>query len=145
MITRAIVEQIVSPYQLRVRIPLIDRSKNSSAATKTEDLTIATVCSLPRTNINLQPGDVVFVAFEDNQETDVVILGTLYRETLTETLMDQTLGGLVVTNFATLPPNTSIGDVSSSAIKSLKGADNLNIKEELDRLNIEIQQLKNKI
>lgn len=145
MITRAIVEQIVSPYQIRVRIPLIDRSKDSSAATKTEDLTIATVCSLPRTDINLQPGDVVFVAFEDNQETDVVILGTLYRETLTETLMNQTLGGLVVTNFATLPHNTSIGDVSPNALKSLKGADNLNIKEELDRLTIEIQQLKNKI
>ena len=38
MITKAIVEEVISPYQVRVRVPILDRSKKSSLSTKTENL-----------------------------------------------------------------------------------------------------------
>ena len=59
MITRAIVEEIVSPYQVKVRIPLLDRAESSPMSTKKEDLNIATICSLPNCYVNMQVGDVV--------------------------------------------------------------------------------------
>lgn len=145
MITRAIVEEILTPYQIRVRIPLIDRVSTAKTATKSKDLSVATICSLPRTDINLQPGDIVFVAFEDDGQEDVVILGTLYRETLTTTVMNQVLGNLTVNDRAIFPKDTTIGDVSAEALHSLKGAEYLNIKEELDAIKIELETLKNKI
>ena len=80
MITKAIVEEVLTPYQVRVRIPILDRVSSSELSTPTEELNIATICSLPNCYINVQKGDIVFVGFEDNTYRKAVILGHLSRE-----------------------------------------------------------------
>ena len=83
MITKAIVEEIVSPYQVKIRIPLLDRVESSPMSTNTSDLNTATICSLPNCYMNVQVGDVVFVGFEDNTYYKAVVLGHLCRQAAT--------------------------------------------------------------
>lgn len=145
MITRGIVEEIVSPYQVSVRIPSIDRTNiHNNRATK-NNLNIATICSLPRCNLNLQPGDVVFVAFEDNHyNKELVILGVLYKETATVGAPKQQLQTLDVFSNAVLPIDTQIGEVSSTSIQSLRGCKG-NIQEELNMLKQRVLNLETKL
>ena len=145
MITRGIVEEIVSPYQIKVRIPSLDRSTIHSNNATRNNINIATICSLPRCNLNLQPGDVVFVAFEGRDSfDDLVILGVLYKETSSKGIPKQQLQELTVLSTASLPFDTSIGDVSSSAIQSLRGCKG-NLQEELTIIKERLQNIENKL
>ena len=47
MITRAIVEELIDENQVRVRIPIIHRSKEDTAGTPRQELPIASICTLP--------------------------------------------------------------------------------------------------
>lgn len=139
MITKGIIEELISPYEVKVRIPTLDRSRTSSLATSTENLNTATVCSLPNCYINLQVGDVVFVAFEDNTYHEAVILGHLSREGATMPYADITFGKLISNEMAKLPENTTIGNVTAIELKHLEGIkDNLQkqINNIIDRLDL---------
>lgn len=133
MITKAIVEEIISPYEVRVRIPLLDRQKNTTLSTKTEDLNIATICTLPNCYCNPQVGDIVFVGFEDNTYYRVVILGYLCKEAMTPTYSDITFNSLQVKSSASLPEETTIGNVTSSELAKLEGVRE-SIQKQLDNL-----------
>lgn len=133
MITKAIVEEIITPYKVRIRIPLFDNINSAAGRVNTEDLNVATICSLPNCYINVQVGDIVFVAFEDNTLYKAVILGHLSREAMTNTYADMTLGRLVVNSGATLPDATQIGEVTSEEISKLKGLRD-NVQHQLDNL-----------
>lgn len=77
MITKAIVEEIVSETQARVRIPILHKISTSSSATPFNELPIATICTLPGIHIKYDVGDVVYVSYEDNLSSKIVILGEL--------------------------------------------------------------------
>lgn len=135
MITRAIIEEKITPYEYRVRVPIFDRSKNASLHTKTEDLSIA-VASLPKgVYNNLEINDVVFVAFENNNIGSPVIIGQLYREALTKDSQNPLLNCRVieVADQATLPTNTKIGAIDYSKLFYLDNV-NKDIQEQLDDL-----------
>lgn len=140
MITKAIVEQIMSPYEVKVRIPLLDRTTMSSLSTSTENLNLATICTLPNCYTNIQVGDVVFVGFEDNTYYKAVVLGHLAREAMSDTYADVIFNSIDVRETVRLSSDTSIGEVTSSNISQLQGArDNLqkqidNLQEQLDKL-----------
>lgn len=140
MITRAIVEEIVSPYQVKIRIPLFDRAESSPMSRKKEDLNIATICSLPNCYVNIQVGDVVFVGFEDNTYYKAVVLGHLSREAMTETYADVTFGNLVSRATALLPQETTIGNVTPLEISRLSGVSE-NIQSQIDSLKQDIQAI----
>ena len=74
MITKAIVEAIVDTYTVKVRIPRIDRLEFNSIKTPTQYLNDAIICTLPNCDPNLSPGDIVFVAMDDQNEDEVIIL-----------------------------------------------------------------------
>ena len=75
MITRGIIEEKISPYKFKVRIPIFDRAKEDSIKTSTKDLSIATA-SVPKGVLNnLDVEDVVFIAFENNDIGMPVIIG----------------------------------------------------------------------
>ena len=116
MITKGIVEEIFA-NQVKVRIPTFDEISDSNSSTHYEDLSVATICTLPNCSPNLQVGDVVFVSFEDNSRLNPVILGFLYNNSSSN--CDISLNSLDVGISAVLSDDTSIGDVSSSNIKSL--------------------------
>lgn len=140
MITRAIVEELLTPHQVRVRIPLFDGAPDEALSSRTPELSVATVCTLPSCYVNLQVGDVVFVAFEDRTLSKVVVIGHLSRDA-TNTCVDIRVNALSVNSTAALPATTSIGEISKEEIYALKGAsDNLqaqitNLRERLDILS----------
>ena len=140
MITKAIVEEVLSPYQVRVRVPTLDRVTTSQISTSNENLNVATICSLPNCYTNIQVGDVVIVGFEDNTYYTAVILGHLCRSSESSTYANLKLNDLLVNTKATLPRETTIGDVSSQEVSCLSGI-NDNIQRQLDSLKEQIQVL----
>lgn len=142
MITKAIVEDILSEYQVRVRVPTIDRMNSSGVHTNSSDLTIATICSLPNCYINLQRGDIVIVAFEDNSYDTCVVLGHLSRSAYYESLADLSVRSVNIKDSVKLPSDTTIGDLTSANISSLQGIRD-NIQKQLDSLQEQIIVLQN--
>lgn len=142
MITKAIVERVIDPYSIRIRVPQIDRIKSSSVHTADEDLDVALVCTLPGCHPNIRPGDIVFVSLDDADTDRAVILGYLYRTKETETYCDLVLSKLQVLNNVQLPANTSIGAVSASNIACLEGMDD-NIKKKIELLEKKVDTLWN--
>lgn len=140
MVTKAIVEQLIDPYHVRVRIPSIDRTLQSAVHTTTEHLNVALVCTLPGCDPNIRVGDVVFISFDDYSENQVVIIGHLYSKYQETPLCNLALQSLNVSDTATLPDNTSIGDVSSDEVRCLKGS-RYSLQEQIDSLQEQINLL----
>ena len=139
MITKAIVEEVLDRFTIRVRIPSIDRTYQSNIRVNTEDLDVAVVCTLPGCDPNIKPGDVVIVSSEDAEE-DPIILGYLYRSKQTDTYIDLMMSRLNVLDEAALPHNTTVGDVSAFEIQQLSGVTS-NLQFQIDQLRAEIQLL----
>lgn len=140
MITKAIVESIVDRYTIKVRIPRLDRIETTSMRTSTEYLNEAIVCTLPNYDPNIRIGDIVFVALDDQNEDEVIILGYLYREKRTETYADIILGDLNVKTRATLPRETFIGNIKPTEIACLQGA-NESLQAQITYLKTQVEQL----
>ncbi len=124
IVTKAYVEEIISPYRYRVRMPLYDQIKSSSTATPTQELPIASVCGIPGLHYNFQVGDIVYVAVENNERDNLVILGMLLTETTASTAKcDLVVNNLQVDKSATLPNSTSIGSIDNVVAEFVKLTD----------------------
>lgn len=144
MITKAFIEEIVSPYEVKIRIPILDRSTASSLSTSKDNLNTATICTLPNCYVNLQVGDVVFVGFEDNTYYKAVVLGHLSREAMTNTYADVTFNSLKSLGTTVLSESTTIGEVSPTNINHLKGSSD-NIQKQLNSLLERIELLEEQL
>ena len=135
MITKGIVEEVVDKFKYRVRLPIFDRIPQSALSTKFDDLAIATACLPKGVADNIAVGDVVFVAFEDNNYTNPIVIGHLYREGLDtkEHGAIITARNLLVTEQTTLPLNTSIGSVTGTQIGYLLNVRS-DVQEQIDEL-----------
>ena len=123
MITKAIVVSIVPPNKFKVRMPIFNGFSGQQGATPDDQLNDATLCTLPNSNNIVNVGDIVYVAFEDNDAGRPVILGHLYTGTSkTNTTIDlnirelnvkdsQSMGKTSIAS-ASLPKNTAIGDIT---------------------------------
>lgn len=140
MITKAIVEKVIDNYNIRIRVPSLDRTYQSSVYTNNEDLNVAIVCTLPGCDPNIKVGDVVFVSLEDTEEDRAVILGYLYRTKKTETLCDMLLSKLNVADVAVLPEDTTIGNVSSFELQQLSGIRG-NVQLQITQLQEQVARL----
>lgn len=139
MITKAIIEEKITPYQYRVRIPIFDRVTTSPEHINFKDLAIATI-SIPRgINNNIQIGDIVFVGFEDNNSSQPIILGHLYREQL---IKDNNsflnISNIQVSDQASLPIATNINDIN--IYESILKIESL--EEKINQLQQEIINIK---
>ena len=142
MITKAIIEAVVDKYTLKIRVPRLDRTVSSTIKTATQDLNEAIVCTLPKCDPNLQPGDIVFVAIDEQNEDDMIILGHLYREHTRSNACDLILSHLQVDTIAELPIQTTIGSVTSDNIKTLEGSSD-NIQLQLNTITSTLSDLNN--
>ena len=141
MITKGIVEEIRDNYYALVRLPVYNGVSIGTNFTPKENLNVATLCTLPNTHPNLQIGDVVFVGFEDNDMGKPVILGCLYRETLSDSYASITLNSLEVIVDSHLSADTSIGNTTSFDIQNLSNTRD-NLQSQIDILKEEIEKLR---
>lgn len=150
MVTKAVVVEVIDIYRARVRIPIYNQIEGAAAATPNDQLYIATIS----TSLGIRPAikvdDVVFVAFEDNQLQQPIIIGALAREedNTSSNIHAQTLD---VDVMASLPLDTTIGGVQGNNIKrvvetynELENIVNQNI-ENIAKLNDKISQLQTTI
>lgn len=80
MIQKGIIEQALSKYTYKVRVPRYDKIATDPSATSLEDLPSAVVCGFPGTDIAFNKGNVVLVDYENNEINQPIILGLLYNE-----------------------------------------------------------------
>jgi hypothetical protein len=134
MITKGIVEEIVSPYKAKVRLPIFDGIEGSQTALSTKDLSAATICTLPNLTSVVSVGDIVYVGFEDDDIARPVILGHLSKESGTDTKAILTLDGLNVEGITQLSEQTNIGKVKPTEIARLTGV-KANVQDQLNNLS----------
>ena len=76
---KAIIEEIKDDgFQILVRIPYFDKLESSLGSNK--NLYSATVCTLPGCKPCFSIGEIVFITFENNDNSKPVIVGTLHRK-----------------------------------------------------------------
>ena len=119
MIVKAIIEERVTKYSYRIRIPLLNKAAYSANPTKTEDLNIAPVCVRPGEDVYFVKGDVVFAGFENDDLSKPVILGVLYRQDDYGSYSSLNLGSLTVNIDSYLSENTNIGKFNSEVVNQV--------------------------
>lgn len=133
MITKATVSEVIDNKTCKVRIPIFNQTKASALATPDSELSEATICTIPNYAPNVRVDDIVYVGFEDNDYGRPILLGYLYTDKDIETYGDLVLGSLEVKTNATLPKDTSIGDVKSKELAYLQGLRS-NIQGQIDSI-----------
>ena len=109
MITKGIIEGVnLENYSVKVRLPVFDKIPGDPNATSYDALPPATICvpkgQYPQFNI----GDVVFVGFENNNRSNPVILGMLFKDDMGKELIKSVSQVLEATDEAYLPKNTKV-------------------------------------
>lgn len=140
MITKGIIEEVISPYKYRVRLPIYDQIKSSSTATPTNLLPIASLCGLPNTSYNFYVGDIVYVADENNERDNLVILGSFIKDNDSKHGADLSAEFINIGTSAQLPEDTTIGNVKSGELAGLIGLHD-NIQQQIDYLQDKIDSL----
>ena len=140
MITRGIVEKIYDKQNVAVRLPLFDKASNSTERVPTELLGTASICVLPNCIPNVRVGDVVYVAFENNDKSKPVIIGYVYIDKEYSTRQGISAQSIDVLATASLPQETTIGNVSSKSISMLYGT-RYNIQGQIDELSERVAKL----
>lgn len=79
MINKAFIEKKIDEYTYIVRIPRFNKSNSSVYASKDTNLYTATICYLPGIIPYYDINDVVFVAYENDEYSNPVIIGKLFR------------------------------------------------------------------
>lgn len=135
MLTKGIVEE-VKDNLIRVRIPLFNKVKGATGATPTNELQQAPICTITHFDPNLSVDDIVFVAFENNDIGSPVIIGTLYKKGISNSMGDLELHSLSVAVDTHLSSETYIGDILPREIQSLRGIGS-NIQNQIDNRTID--------
>lgn len=136
MITKAYIEEIIDLYHYRVRIPIYHQIKSSSTATPKSLLPIATLCGLAGVFYNFKVGDIVYVAVEDEERSNIVILGSFLYEDSKTAPPDMTINHLSVEESLELGENSVSelptgggGGGGGSNIRSLNDIPDVNIED----------------
>lgn len=137
MITRAIIESINSKGAL-VRIPKINKSNVAVGSNNTSELDYAQICTLPGISPRYQPGDAVFIGFEDDDIGNPVVIGKLNNSN-SSSVSDIDIHNLKVSIDANLPESLSIGKVKSNELSNLSGLES-NIQREFVHLKSELNE-----
>lgn len=127
MITKGIITKIpINPDDNKylVRLPFFEDATENAE----EIIYEATLNEAPGIKQGYAIGDVVYVAFEDNDEGKPVIIGKLYSTEIENIGAEIDTNNLVVNNSTKLSANTTIGDATKSDVANIK-----NIKNKLDK------------
>lgn len=128
MLQKAIIEQKIDKYSMKVRIPVYNKIKSDPTATPTDELYTAIIQTLPGCSPVYQEGDLVLVEFENDNISLPVIIGLLFRQNMPESSTDINADSLKVNVNTNLTENTLIGSVTPEAIKKLNDKYTNNVK-----------------
>ena len=127
MLTKAIIVDTpkVGDNVFKVRVPIFETANNISYSSDNSSSIIdALLCYIPGVTEYLHKGDCVFIAFEENELSEAVILGKLFLNNEKDNLGHHKCQSLNVSNKVILPEDTKIGDISykdiSNGLKKLK-------------------------
>ena len=139
LVTKAIIKKLPAPGNniYRVRIPIFEQAGVKPA--ETNDSTYdATLCYIPGTAHSLEVEDVVYVTFEDNEYSNVVIIGKLFLNDKKdeESALNINARSIEVKAKAVLPKNTTIG--------SVKGQELISTVEQVKNLTGQIEHVNNR-
>ena len=117
MITKGIIEGVdLKNYSVKVRLPVFDKIPGDPNATSYDALPPATICvpkgQYPQFNI----GDIVFVGCENNNRSNPVILGMLFKNNIDKEIVKSVNQVLKVTDEAYLPKNTKVGETNIQSL-----------------------------
>ena len=147
MITKGQIITVNSDNTLDVRIPIFEAASDS----RNNQVIKCTVCYNPGNLNSYKVNDVVFVAFEDNQIDKPVVIGKLYMGEEKEASNHSFSNSLTVTENASLPVDTTIGNVSFKQFKGLfeQGTQLNDFINQLDKsteaINNEIDEIQEEI
>jgi hypothetical protein len=144
MLTKGIVEKVITPYKVKVRLPIFDAIEGTRNATETNELSEAIICSLPNSSNLVNIGDIVIIGFEDNDTSKPIVLGHLLKESTSKSLVNLKLGSLTVEGSTNLNENTYIGDIKPNELKSLLNIKS-NIQGQIDNNSTSITKINNRI
>jgi archaellum component FlaC len=150
MLTKAIIQEVLTPYSIRIRIPSVNKIEGVNGSTPNNELYIAAVCSLPKFIIDPRVGDIVVVGFEDNDMSNPIVLGYLSKSSGNMSIADIVCNDFEATGEIKLSKDTSIGEVTPINIESLKNQkENINdefniVKNSIDTIKSEIKGLSQK-
>lgn len=120
MITKAYIQEVLTPYSVRVRIPLYHKIENVNGSTRQELLPIAYISAPPNVKIDPKVGDVVIVTFEEENLSKPIVIGYLYSNKDTTSTINIECENLTSTGETILGKNTLIGDIKYENIACLK-------------------------
>lgn len=140
MITKGIIEEILSPYSARVRLPIFDSIKDAQNSVSTGNLRVASICSLPNCTNLLGIGDIVFVGFEDDDLGKPVILGNLVKEQPSTANPSINSYALNIDNSVNLPGTVSINNTDNIDLTQLIGL-KCNVQAALNQITANISDM----
>ena len=140
MICKAIVEQIINDYKVKVRVPTFHRGEESIGATPSIDVPTAIMCVQPGIYSTLKVKDIVMVDFEDDNVDKPVIVGLLFSENSKKSLPDIVANSLEVNVNTKLSKDTTIGEVTADNIFTLKGV-HTNVQKQFDDLTKRVKKM----
>ena len=139
MIVKAYIEGVLDNGGDKIRIPTLDKVQNSSL--NVNDSSIAEICSVVNSDINLNLNDIVYVEFENDDRSKPIIIGCLSKNAIGNNYI---LDSLNVSNYASLPKNISIGDITYTELSCLIGTTS-NIEEQILSINESFEEVSNNI
>ena len=128
MIVKGIIEKKVGYNEYEVRVPIIDKVKGASLSS--ENLSIASVCSITNSSLDLNINDVVYINYENNDKSKPIIIGCLSNNNRSSYLFDS----ITVSNSAKLPNNIKIGDITYSELSCLENSNDI-IEDQITKIN----------
>ena len=131
MVTRGSVVEVISPHEVKIQVPKFGLIQEEPDEKQVNELPNARLCTIPGCLPNLKKGDTVLISIEDNNLNDVMIMRTLIPDNNSVGTSSAYFSDLKVETKVTLPKNTSIGDVTSDNLFTLKGV-NSNIQTQFD-------------
>lgn len=140
MLDRGIIVATLDSYHFKVRIPSLNKSDSAVGGTPNNELYTAVVSSSPGVYPALRVGDVVIVGYENDDVSRPIIIGLLFNRDFSDTESDAIFSSLTVNVNAVLPEDTSIGEITSDNIYSLKNLD-MNIREKFNTQDIHAERV----
>lgn len=140
MVTKAIVQEVISAHRVRIRIPLYNKIEGVMNSTPDTELPVSPICTLPNIKVSPNVGDIVFVAFEEDDLSHPVVLGYLSMDSMGDALVNIKCDDLEAEGSIELGKDISIGDITYTNIECLKNLKD-NILLEFQRIDKSLAQL----